>query len=146
VSIKTFLPQIIIFLSSFRSFQKKFPLFPFSIFPSLWRHLTSFRWASLIIYRQTEVNPRYLLYLFSSLFLVWIWAGVNFTNMFTHCFYTHRSQKCKKTVKYSVPFWAFRIFTRKSCLMLVKLTPARFIHKKYVESIIKRNQQLKLGM
>ena len=51
--------------------------------------------------------------------------GVNFTNILRAAF-THRSQKCKKTVKLS-SFFALlgSVHVKAACRMLMKLTPGR---------------------
>ncbi len=51
--------------------------------------------------------------------------GVYFTNIFTSSFYTRSSQKCKNSVKLSVSFYAFRIYTHKKAAgrTFMKLTP-----------------------
>jgi len=71
-------------------------------------------------------------------------AGVDFTNILMHSFYTVRSQKCKNSDKLSVSLWAFGICTHKSmCKMLMKWTPtinflnilcARFLYEFFAKA------------
>ncbi len=46
-------------------------------------------------------------------------TGVDFTNLFLHSFYAHRSQNRKKTVKLSMSVFSFRICMHKSMIFRV---------------------------
>ncbi len=62
------------------------------------------------------VNLFYAFGIYERKMLLKLMAGVNVTKLLIGSSYVCRSQKHKKTVKSSVSFCAFGIFTRKSCV------------------------------